>query len=171
MTSRLKLRLKDPANVKRMTRQFDPEHLEDKIEYFEYFRGKDNKSELRVLKNSNGTITSATIIPPADNGKTIFYSEKKIKSWKSAFAALKRRYVHEVSLTKEVQSYLLKDIKLKFCKIDGLGEFLEIDTQNPDHKLLEFIKNFGLGEKDIETRPYNELILKTRKYARARISV
>lgn len=158
MTFELKLFIKEPEKTKSMVRHFEPKNVENKLEHYEYF--KDKKGILRILKNSNGKLTYIVCALTKDK-KGFKFIEKAIKSWSRMFSNLKRECKHEVSFTKETTEYILRDIKVRFCKIENLGTYMEIETDSGGEKrLLDFLHNFELTEKDIINVPYNEIIIR-----------
>ena len=162
MTFELKIFLKDPERIRSMIKHFEPKHAENKTEHYVYFTDKDNR--LHVLKDSNGALSYIVFVNSSPGDTT--FTEVPVKSGNRKLTELRKKYTERMTFTKETTEYLLRDIKARFCSIAGLGDFLEVQTRDGGkQRLLEFIDNFDLSEKDTTDKKYYEL-MEERKHRR-----
>ena len=168
MSLELKFMVKDLERIKSMMRKFEPDYVENKLEHYEYFL--DKKQVRHVLKDANGRLTYIEAFGPTGDGKMAHFKERPVKSWNRMLSNLRKKYRYEMTFTKETTEYRIRDIKVRFCLVEGLEAFIEIDSIDGNkNRLLEFMNNFGLTEKELEPRPYHEII-RERKTKKTRLS-
>lgn len=73
-------------------------------------------------------------------------------------------YKKALQINKQREKYLFEKIEIVLDKVENLGEFMELRTENPkdERKIDDLIKKLGLDSKQATKKSYFELMLKKR---------
>ncbi|WP_300711680.1 class IV adenylate cyclase [uncultured Brachyspira sp.] len=124
------------------------------------------------LRIENGGYTfctkERTLIDGAEVNEEIEIKVSKKKSrFIVDFLSKLQKYKEYVRKEKKGYAFIYKNALIEISKIKNLGDFIEIEFLNSDKpvenqvcKLKSILKEIGIDENSIETKPYIELLVK-----------
>ncbi len=95
--------------------------------------------------------------------KTREEHEVKISGFEEARNILKKLKFREVAaIRKKREYYALEDFTIALDEVEGLGSFIEVEKKAEHYtpeEIIDFLKKFGIKERDFERKSYLELAL------------
>lgn len=164
----IKLPINNPGQIRKKLEDLKTEKAETKWQqdiYFEAPGWKPPKTdELMRIRQEGGKYILAYKGPA--RGKEIrikpkieFQIDPNLKD-----VLEKIGYKKTLQINKEREKYLLEGIEITLDKVEDLGEFMELRTENPkdEEKIKNLIKKLELDSKSATKESYFELMLKKR---------
>lgn len=164
----VKARLRNPERVRKKLSDLGAMRVKTVTQVDTYYnhpaRDFAASDEALRLRNEDGKVTVTYKGPKLDKlTKTREEENLQISEAKSAEKILERlgfRRVREVKKRRE--HYTLPGFKVMLDRVEGLGEFIEVEKPGEKYdprELIEFLKSLGVDEKDLERRSYLELLI------------
>jgi len=150
MNKELKARISDPIKIEKQLIQLGAVFTHQDLQRYVYF----NQPEGKVLKlaERNGK-TYKTVIERRGNKFTIV-SDNKIAEPAVLEAELAEKYGIKTTLINCCKFFSLNDETISINDIDGVGDFLIIEGEEPSTELL---KKLGIDEEAIVTVSFDNL--------------
>ncbi|MEE8168672.1 MAG: class IV adenylate cyclase [Candidatus Hydrothermarchaeales archaeon] len=165
----VKARLRDTEALKNKLKEMGAKFVKSSTQedvYFEHpSRDFASSDEALRLRKQERRITLTYKGPRIDRiTKTREEHKVEVSDETEAREILERigfRGVYEVK--KQRDYYELGDFKVMLDKVEGLGDYIEVEKHKGDYdpqEIINFLKGLGVSEKDMERRSYLELLLK-----------
>lgn len=166
-----KARLKDFKKLKEKILDMGGEYIKKEVQIDTYFnhpsRDFAKTDEALRVRKVGGDIFLAYKGPKLDKlTKTREEIEVKVGDLKKPEEILRKVGFREVlTIEKERECFRIKDLYLMLDDVKGLGKFVEIEKRADNYEpeeMVDFLKELGVDEGDIERKSYLELMLERR---------
>ncbi|MFQ5816318.1 MAG: class IV adenylate cyclase [Candidatus Hydrothermarchaeaceae archaeon] len=164
----VKAKLRRPVETRERLLAMGAKYVETKVQVDTYYnhpsRDFASTDEALRLREQDGRVILTYKGPKVDEvTKTREEVKVEVSELESADEILEQLGFRKVRRVRKKRNYyVLRGMKVMLDEVDGLGNYIEVEKPGEEYEpreLIDFLREIGVDEKDMERRSYLELLM------------